>query len=318
MSFRSMLSSSVRPAAASGRLGVQVGAAGASGAMVSRPPGAKPRLTALHAASGEAALAALARWRRQLGLRRTPVNLLIDGGDYQVLPLDVPDVQPDEVANAMRWRVKDMIDFPPEEASIGCLLLPNASDSSRTQQALVVVSHRDTIARWMKRTYDANLELDSIDVPELALRNLALLAAGEGACALLHVGLDRSTLVMVWRGELCSLRRFDVRASQFLDAGKDDFDALVERLGQDVQRSSDAFERQFYAAALGRLWVTQEQAGLDLAAPLASHVTLQVRPLALREWLEIEIDADTPLMDSAQGIDFLPAIGAALREAAAP
>ena len=318
MSLRSLLASTLRPADAPGCLGVLADAGQASAAVVSRRQGAKPRLTAVHTASGASALATLARWQRRQGQHRSRVNLLLDGGDYQILPLDVPEVQPEEVANAMRWRVKDMIDFPPEEASIGCLLLPNASDSSRTQQALVVVSHRDTIARWMKRTYDANLELDSIDVPELALRNLALLAAGEGACALLHVGLDRSTLVMVWRGELCSLRRFDVRASQFLDAGKDDFDALVERLGQDVQRSSDAFERQFYAAALGRLWVTQEQAGLDLAAQLASHITLQVRPLVLREWIAIEIDADTPLMDSAQGLDFLPAIGAALREAAAP
>ena len=316
MSLLSMLASTLRPAAAPGCLGVQADAGHASAAMVSRRPGGKPRLTALHAVSSDAALPAIARWQRQHGLKSARVNLLLDAGDYQILPVDVPEVAPAEIADAMRWRVKDMIDFAPEQASIGCLLLPNASDSSRTQQALVVVSNRDTIAQWMKRSRAASLELQSIDVPEIALRNLALLAAGDGACALLHVGLQRSSLVIVWRGELCSLRRFDIRLRQFLDADTDHFDSLVERLGQDVQRSSDAFDRQFYAAALGRLWVTQEQAGLDLATPLARHITLQVRPLVLREWLDI--DADTPLMDAAQEIDFLPAIGAALREDATP
>ena len=164
----------------------------------------------------------------------------------------------------------------------------------------------------MQQSNAARLDLHSIDVPELALRNLALLAAGEGACALLHVGLARTTLVMVWRGELCSVRRFEMRATQLLDAGTESFEALIERLGQDVQRSTDAFERQFHAAALGRLWVTDEQAGLAICEPLARHVTLQVRPLKLREWLTI--DATVPLMDAALGIDFIPAIGAALRE----
>jgi len=175
-----------------------------------------------------------------------------------------------------------------------------------------VVSRHDTIARWMQQSHEAHLDLHSIDVPELALRNLALLAAGDGACALLHVGLTRSTLVMVWQGELCSVRRFELRAAQLIDADKDSFEALIERLGQDVQRSTDAFERQFHAAALGRLWVTDEQAGLALCEPLARHVTLQVRPMKLREWMSI--DATVPLMDAAQGIDFIPAIGAALRE----
>lgn len=316
MSLRSLLASTLRPADAPGCLGVLADAGQASAAVVSRRQGAKPRLTAVHTASGASALATLARWQRRQGQHRSRVNLLLDGGDYQILPLDVPEVQPEEVANAMRWRVKDMIDFAPEEASIGCLLVPNASDSSRTQQALVVVSRRETIARWIRRSRDAKLDVQSIDVPELALRNLALLAAGEGTCALLHVGLQRSTLVIVWRGELCSLRRFDLRASQYLDASPEGRDTLVERLGHDVQRSSDAFDRQFYAAALGRLWVTQEQAGLALAAPLAGHITLQVRPLVLREW--IEIDSDTPLMDAAIGLDLIPAIGAALREAPAP
>lgn len=312
MSLRSLLAWPLTPAAAPGCLGIHVDAAHATGAVVSRRTGVKPRLTAVHTSRGDAALATLARWQRQQGLRHASVNLLLDSDDYQIVPLDAPDVQPEEMANAMRWRVKDLIDFAPEEASIACLLVPTDSGSSRTQQALVVVARRQTIARWMTRSRDAKLDVQSIDVPELALRNLALLAAGESACAVLHVGLKRTTLVIVWRGELCSLRRFDLSASQYLDASPEGRDALVERLGQDVQRSSDSFDRQFYAAALGRLWVTQEQDGLDLTAPLAAHITLQVRPLVLRDWLDIEID--TPLMSVSQGIDLLPAIGAALRE----
>jgi MSHA biogenesis protein MshI len=311
MSLRSLLASTLRPTAA-GCLGVVADAGHATAAAVTRAPGAAPRLTALQAASGAPALATLANWQRRRGLRHARTNLLLDGDDYQILPMDMPEVAPDELIDAMRWRVKEMIDFAPEEASLGCLLVPCASESSRSRLALVVVSRHATITRWMQRSREARLDLHSIDVPELALRNLALLAAGDGACALLHVGLARSTLVVVWKGELCSVRRFELHIGQLLDAGRDAFEALVERLGQDVQRSSDAFERQFHAAALGRLWITDEQAGLALAEPLARQVTLQVRPMKLRDW--IAIDDTTALVNAAEGIDFIPAIGAALRE----
>jgi MSHA biogenesis protein MshI len=312
MSLRTLLANPLRPAAAAGCLGVVADTDSGTAAAITREAGKPPRLTALHSVSGTPALQALAAWQRRRSLKRLRTNLLLDGGEYQILPMDVPDVAPTEVADAMRWQVKEMIDFPPEEASLGCVLVPAASESARARQALVVVSRHTTIARWMLRSRDARLDLHSIDVPELALRNLALLVAGEGACALLHVGLARSTLVMVWHGELCSVRRFELRARQLLDADGETFDALIERIGQDVQRSTDAFERQFHAAALGRLWVIDEQAGLALVEPLMRQVTLQVRSLKLREWLDIE--DTTPLMDAAAGIDFIPAIGAALRE----
>ena len=122
MSLLSMLASTLRPAAAPGCLGVQADAGHASAALIRRRPGSKPRLAAMHAVHSDAALPAIARWQHQRGLKGARVNLLLDAGDYQILPVDVPEVEPAEIADAMRWRVKDMIDFAPEQASIGCLL----------------------------------------------------------------------------------------------------------------------------------------------------------------------------------------------------
>ncbi|HEY6353572.1 MAG TPA: hypothetical protein VIY30_03720 [Burkholderiaceae bacterium] len=305
----------LRPAAAAGFLGVVAEADRGAAAAVARTSGEKPRLLAMQAVDHGDVLPVLASWRRRSRLRHLRVNLLLDGADYQILPMDVPEVAEAEVRDAMRWRIKDMIDFPAEEALLGCVQVPAVSDSARARQALVVVSRREAIARRMQQSRAVRLPLHSIDVPEFALRNLALLvASGDSACALLHVGLQRSTLLMVWRGELCNVRRVDLRATQLLDTDPQTVDACIERLGQDVQRSTDAFERQFHAAALGRLWVTDEQAGFALAERLAHQITLQVKPLRLRDWLAI--DAEGPLMDAAAGIDFIPAIGAALREEA--
>ena len=311
MSLRSYFKLPQRPLR-EGSLGITTASTNAaSAALIARASDGTLRLKAVESFDGDGALSTLSRWQHGSAWRRCRTHLLLDDSQYQLLPMDAPNVPEAELSDALRWQVKDLIDYPAEDASIGSVLVPAASESMRTHQAWVVVARRDTVAGRMRSAREARIELDSIDVPELALRNLALLPSPDGACALLHVGLQRSTLVMVWKGDLCSVRRFDLTAAALLDATPEQFEALVERFAQDVQRSADAFERHFHAAALGRLWVLDEQAGLPLADALARHITLQVKPMKLADW--IAIDTTRPLMDARAHIDFLPAIGAALR-----
>lgn len=311
MSPASYFRSFARGSGAPQGLGLACERTGICAAAVRRADGLKPRVTACRSFSGEQSLPALSAWRRKSGLRRSPANLLLGGDEYQILPIEALELSGAELADAARWKVKDMIEFPPEQASVACLLVPG-SDGARSRQALAVVTPRKTVALWMQRSRAADLELSAIDIPELALRNLAALVPSTTACGLLHVGLARTTLVMVWQGELCTFRRFDLSASQLIDATTEQREALIERLALDLQRTTDAFERQFYAAALGRMWVTDEIEGLALGPALSRYVAPEVLPLKLREWLDI--DSTDALVDPARGIDFIPAIGAALRE----
>ncbi len=314
MSFRSILQS-LQPRPAPPRwMGVSADATRVSAAIVQRRAGAKPRVSAFQAFDGEQALNALAAWRAKRGNRSLRTNLLLNPNDYQILPIEAPDVAPGERAAATRWRIKDMIDFAPEEACVDCLLIPAAEGSVRARQALAVVSKRDTVAQWMLRARQARVDLQAIDIPELAVRNLAALLPSDNTVALLHVGLARTTLVIVWKGELCNSRRFDLHANQILSASSAGREQLLERLGLDVQRTADAFERQFQAAAMGGLWVTQEHPSLSLVEEIERFVALRVKPFQLREHLDIESDA--ALFDAQAGIDFVTAIGAGLREEA--
>ena len=297
-------------------MGVTADASRFSAAIVQRRAGEKPRVSACQAFDGEQAFSALAAWRRKRGNRSLRTNLLLNPNDYQILPIEAPDVAAAERASATRWRIKDMIDFPAEDACVDCLLIPAAEGSVRARQALAVVTRRDIVAQWMALSRQARMELQAIDIPELAVRNLAALLPGDNTIALLHVGLARTTLVMVWKGELCNSRRFDLHAGQILSASPTAREQLLERLGLDVQRTADAFERQFQAAALAGLWVTQEHASLSLAEELERFVALRVKPFQMKDHLDF--DSDMALLDPERGIDFVTAIGAALREEAAP
>jgi len=295
-------------------LGMAVDGKGVAGVLMRHAAGAKPRLLACHHFDGDQALGALSLWRSGQGQRRTTNNLLLSGDDYQLLPIETLDLPAHELTDAARWKIKDMIDFPAEEAAVACVLVPAAEARRQVRHALAVATPRKTVARWMRQARLAQCQPDSIDIPELALRNILTLLPSPAACGLLHVGLARTTLVMVWQGELCTSRRFDLSAGQWLATDAQRRLPLVERLALDLQRTCDAFERQFHTAALGRIWVTQAHPALDLAQALKAHVALDVQPLDLRTC--IDIDAPDALIDPAHGIDFIPALGAALRDAA--
>lgn len=313
MTLLSRLIHTLRPhPAAPGWMGVTADASRLTAAIVQRRDDAKPRLGAFGTFDGEQAFEALTSWRRKHGSRSIRTNLLLNPSDYQVLPIEAPEVAPEERASAARWRVKDMIDFPPDEACVDCLLIPAAEGSVRARQALAVVSRRSTVSRWMQRSSEAGTALAAIDIPELAVRNLAALLPADNTCALLHVGLARTTLVIVWKGELCNSRRFDLHANQLLSASPPEREQLIERLGLDVQRTADAFERQFQAAAMGGLWVTEAHPSLSIAEELGRFVALQVKPYRIKDHLDFE--SDTPLIEPERNIDFVMAIGAALRE----
>ena len=84
-----------------------------------------------------------------------------------------------------------------------------------------------------------------------------------------------------------------------------EYEALIDRVIDQVKASG-----QPYNAVVG-----VSRGGLPLAdALLARHITLQVKPMKLADWISLE--TTRPLMDARAGIDFLPAIGAALRAGA--
>ncbi len=62
--------------------------------------------------------ATLARLCRELKLDGYRCTTLLGSGDYQMQPIDAPNVPAAELKSAVRWRVKEAIDYPLEAAAI--------------------------------------------------------------------------------------------------------------------------------------------------------------------------------------------------------
>ena len=259
--------------------------------------------------------ATLARLRRELHLERYRCTTLLKTGDYQVLQVEAPNNVPAaEAKNAVRWRIKDMVDFPVDGAAVDALSIP-VEGAARNPQMFVVAARNDVIAATVKPFNDADVPLEVIDIPELAQRNVARLWEQEGR-GLAFLAFDEAggLLTFTSGGELYQYRRMDVSIGSF-GGGPEQRRSLYDRIVLELQRSLDNFDRQFSHIAVSKLVVTHVPGAEDLRDHLTTDLGLPV------DWLELSDLMDFPhmpeLREPARQAQCLRMIGAAMREEAA-
>lgn len=268
------------------------------------------------ASEGQSNAAALGRLRAARRLGENPCTTLLHHGQYQLLAVEAPAVPKEERRNALRWRVKEMVDFPIEHAGIDVLDIPMAQAAGRTPQVLVVAASHDVLGPQIRLFQDAKAPLHAIDIPELAQRNVAALFEEEHrGLAFLAFDNEGGRLTFTYGGELYVSRHIDVTRDA-LAAGSADMGGIYERVLLDVQRSLDNFDRNFSAISLAKLVVAPIAVGSGFIDYLRSNLYQPVEVMDLSKVLDLE---PVPrLADPMQQADALLAIGAALREEAGP
>ncbi len=302
-------------AANSGWIGVHVGREQILVACAK--PGADGKFKVSHQQcfTGNDRIADLLAWQKKNAPKGSQTNLLLEPADYQILQIDAPPVEAAERNAAVRWQMKDLIDFPPDDAALDCMTVPGEQSATSPQRLLSVVSRKAVVGAWMQHWHDAKLSLSAIDIAEMAFRNIAVLTSGEQAVAFLHVGWDTTNLIIVWQESLCTFRQLNIGGAQLLNLDDDERRMLFERFALEIQRTTDAFGRQFSTANLGRVLLSSVVNAPDVASALNEQIDLSVEPFLMDQWVTLE----DPLRegDLEQRLDYTLAIGAALRSAEA-
>jgi len=263
--------------------------------------------------AGGNAPATLTRMRQELGLQRFRCTTVMPSGDYRFMVMEAPKVPPEEMKEAVRWGLKDLIDYPPETAVIDTLPIATALDGKTFSTSLHVaaVPRRsvETIAQQFKT---ADLALESIDVSELALRNLAALFAEPGmGIAFTWFTSNGSGIAFVAAGDLCMVRQLDPTAEDAEAALQANDARVLERIELGLQRSIDHFERNFSAVPINAVMLAPFAASTALADYLAGHLSLPVRLADLSSVLDLS--AVPELRDPGRAGEVLVTLGAALR-----
>jgi len=278
-------------------------------AEITRRTDARPALSdwdSIALASNE--LDALKQLRPRLHGRCTT---LLGHGQYQMLQVEAPPGPPEERREALRWRVKEMVDFPVEAAGVDVLDIP-AKQSGRPAQLFAVLASHAVLTPRIRLFQDAKIPLEAIDVPELAQRNVAALFEEENrGLALLAFDEDGGRLTFTYGGELYATRHIDVTSRDLAAPGGDTPGGIFERVLLDVQRSLDNFDRNFSFITLTRLLVTPVPGAAAFVEYLKGNLYQPVALLDLAEGLDLD---GTPLTEPTLQAQAMLAIGAALRQ----
>lgn len=311
-----MLARFKRSAAVKGRVGLAFGRDQLAVAVVRRD-GAAPvlercELWSIPPDSGNnGATAAI----RAAELPRIPVSTVLRTGEYQLVLVEAPDVPPAELRAAMRWRLKEAVDFRVEDAVIDLFDVPAQNRGAQRRMMYAVAAQRAAVDGYSGALAGVPT-FDVLDVPELCLRNLAtLLPAATAGVALLHLGETRATVILVRGTTFYFARQMDLQAT-LRNAAGDDPDTRLDAgsIVLELQRSLDYYESHFDQPPITRIAVSPSgKRGSLLAADLGSETGFEVATVDLASLLPCETS-----IEAAVDPNCLLAVGAALRQEHVP
>lgn len=257
-------------------------------------------------------------WTRRLvndtdgiDLTRSRVTSVLRDGSYQLLLVEVPNVPADEVKSAVRWQIKDLLDFPVDDAIVEMFEMPEQSTAGQKSMAYVVATQRNSVQEHIELVQGAGLSLDVIDIPELCARNIAILLPQDNdGVAFLHFTNDHGILTVTRQGVLYLIRRIEVGRVAMNAVSADNFakSELIATIVLETQRSLHYYESHFDRRPVRELVLAPGSDMGGLAEALNEQLGVTVSSLDFNELFEMQSVVSPDIQ-----AECLLAVGAALR-----
>jgi MSHA biogenesis protein MshI len=262
----------------------------------------------------------------RLNLENAPCVGVMPRGSYNLMQTELPAVPADELHEAVRWQIRDLLDFPPDEAVIETIAFEDTANGQPLSFA--VAAKRERIENLVQIVRDeGGLDLRAIDIPELSLRALLHQMEGSEQGIALLILWPTEGMVVITRGEdLCMARKVGIGLEALINAAEPQEETGVEiSMAQqelldeailDIQRSLDFYESNVSRRPVRKVFI----APLDYPLPgLVEYLNTYLNPEVSFLDLNHVLDQAYPRVENSDhGVEqinpcVLPAIGAALR-----
>ena len=245
------------------------------------------------------------RWAGQ------PCSVVLHPNMYQLLLVDAPDVPEDEMKDAMRFRVKDLVSYSLNECIVDIFQLPEDAYRGRLKMLYTAATSEEVVSTVAGYIEKSGLNLWQIEISELALRNLASLSpANEEGVAILWLKTTTSYINLCQNSDLYLSRKFEagIGAAQATPQ-LTSFQSDMEQLTLEIQRSLDYYESQLGKGNIHKMYV----APLIRPAPgvleyLQENLHVPVEKLDISQYF-----SDFPEMEETEQALCMTAIGTAIR-----
>lgn len=246
---------------------------------------------------------------KQYQLNKSPVTYLLESEDHNLVQIEKPRVDEQELKEASRWALQDLVNTPVEDLTIDIIDIPKKLSTNTEQDFIYIVyANNERIATLSNTLIDANIKLKSIEARIMAQRNIAnLLARPDEGEAILSFSSCGALITFSYQGEICNAR--------FIEMPIERSDSSFEKTALEIQRSLDGFEAQFRQVFIKRLLVAPFGLRDQFCEHLNESIYTEVVPFDLDELFDFADDKQ--ITDLSAQASFMPVLGAALRTEAA-
>jgi len=258
-------------------------------------------------------LSRLVQQHQLTGVRST---WILQSPQYQLLQTETLPVSPQEFQAAIRWKVKDLLGFPIEDAIIDHFALPKAKLPTSLELIMLVVARISQIEPISQLIAASGLKLATIDIPELSFRNLTSgYEQDEKTTVMIYLQQDYSQLIMTNQQKLYFSRHLGInlqklKAISGSNSQKQELNQLVNETALDLQRSFDYYQSQWRQPEPARLLFGSAAAcSEDFVRGISQGLNIEIQKFALDRYF-----TNTAHLDLDREGGYLPLLGGIIRE----
>lgn len=238
-------------------------------------------------------------------VRRFPCNWILHPDYYKVIMLPIPNVPKLEHREAIRWQIKDMIDYPLEDTTIDIFYSNNFNRSAKAEKVYVVAAQTSFLKNIANLIKASNLELISIDIRQFALRNLIYLklvkSDSQFSVGILDMVGESCIISLLENESIYLVRKIPVAKTSPLDKSS--------TLCDELKRSFDYCHRELNRSPPTRLFTTFNPIEFnDLTSAIVTVLNIQLEPLSIQELINFSYSSNIVF-----DLRNLYAVGGALR-----
>ncbi len=242
------------------------------------------------------------RWMADLGIQRVDTQVVLHPSMYSIYFVDRPEVEPAELAEAVRWKVKDLINTPIKDVVIDVFAVPEDAYRGSQKKVYAVAASKSVLEETVAHLRQGSGNLLGISISELADRSLLNRLHGDrGGAALLRLRSASGTINLVDGGDLYLTRGIDTGVSALEAATENNRQVVMDELLLEVQRCLDFYESQLGKGSIRKMMVAPTRLNQNFFDQhLQGHLDLSVHQLDLNDTFEFK----TPLSGEQQSICF--------------
>jgi MSHA biogenesis protein MshI len=168
-------------------------------------------------------------------------HLILSSSHYQIVQVDKPKVPDNEIRAALKWQIKDLVTFSPEDMIVDYFDGPTLSGG--VEKINVVCASKKLLSSFVGSLSNGTVKLASITTEEFAFANL--LPKSDNANLLVcQQPNEEIVLLIIKQGKLYFHRRLRGFANIANESEQELSMGSIDRLSLEIQRSTDYFERQ--------------------------------------------------------------------------